>query len=124
MATANERQPDPTTNASRAIWPLLIEEVRFGSYGGDTPEKAHLLADMAARDAFGRAHYGTPLQAGNGRDALIDAYQEALDLCVYLRQAKEEGVLSETTGLIVNAVGIALALRFNLDCRTNETEVG
>jgi hypothetical protein len=31
-----------------------------------------------------------PLQAHNGRNALIDAYQEALDLVVYLRQAIEE----------------------------------
>lgn len=34
--------------------------------------------------------YGTPLQANNGRNPLIDAYQEALDLCVYLRQEIEE----------------------------------
>lgn len=46
--------------------------------------------DMRARDQEGRRKYGTPLQAGNGRDALTDAYQEALDLAVYLRQAIEE----------------------------------
>jgi hypothetical protein len=45
---------------------------------------------MVARDHVGRARYGTPLQAHNGRDALVDAYQEALDLVVYLRQAIEE----------------------------------
>ena len=28
-----------------------------------------------------------PLQAFNGRDSLKDAYEEALDLCVYLRTA-------------------------------------
>ena len=27
------------------------------------------------------------VQPFNGRDALVDAFQEALDLCVYLRQA-------------------------------------
>lgn len=47
-------------------------------------------ADMKERDRVGRERYGTPLQAGNGRDALVDAYQEALDLVVYLRQAIEE----------------------------------
>ncbi len=30
------------------------------------------------------------MQAGNGRDALVDAFQEALDLVVYLRQALAE----------------------------------
>ena len=45
---------------------------------------------MYERDRVGRARYGMPLRAGNGRDALVDAYQEALDLAVYLRQAVEE----------------------------------
>jgi hypothetical protein len=64
-------QPPPEPNASRPIWDLVI-------------------ADMRARDNVGRERYGTPLQMNNGRDALVDAYQEALDLCVYLRQAIEE----------------------------------
>lgn len=33
----------------------------------------------------------TPLQTFNGRDALVDAAQEALDLVLYLRQARLEG---------------------------------
>lgn len=63
--------PLPTPNASTPIWDLVI-------------------ADMKARDHVGRKRYGTPLQAGNGRDALQDAYEEALDLAVYLRQELEE----------------------------------
>ncbi len=46
-----------------------------------------VLEDMKLRDQIGRQRYGTPLQPFNGRDALVDAYQEALDLVVYLRQA-------------------------------------
>lgn len=46
-----------------------------------------LIADMRARDALGAKRYNTRLQPFNGRDALVDAYQEALDLCAYLRQA-------------------------------------
>lgn len=64
-------QPPPVRNDGPAIWPLVIE-------------------DMRERDRVGRERYGTPLQAHNGRDALVDAYQEALDLAVYLRQAIEE----------------------------------
>lgn len=67
----NDNQPDPKCNGTIPIWSLVIE-------------------DMIERDNIGRQRYGTPLQANNGRDALIDAYQEALDLCVYLRQAIEE----------------------------------
>lgn len=64
-------QPAPVPNDNPAVWDLVI-------------------ADMRARDHVGRARYGTPLQAGNGRDALRDAYEEALDLAVYLRQEIEE----------------------------------
>lgn len=49
-----------------------------------------VIADITARKATGIAKYGTVLQAFNGRDALVDAYQEALDLCQYLRQLLEE----------------------------------
>jgi polyhydroxyalkanoate synthesis regulator phasin len=61
----------PIPNNSRPIWELVIE-------------------DMQARDEFGWAKYKTPLQAGNGRDSLQDAYEECLDLCVYLRKEIEE----------------------------------
>lgn len=64
-------QPPPVPNDRPSVWDLVI-------------------ADMRERDGVGQARYGTPLQAHNGRDALVDAYQEALDLVVYLRQAIEE----------------------------------
>ena len=66
-----EAQPAPEPTTGRPIWELVVE-------------------DMKARDQLGRRRYGVPLQAHNGRDALTDAYQEALDLAVYLRQAIEE----------------------------------
>ena len=56
--------------------------------GGDI--WALVMADMKDRRRLGIQRYGTPLQPHNGRDSLVDAYQEALDLCVYLRQAIEE----------------------------------
>lgn len=64
-------QPPPIPNQSIPVWDLVI-------------------ADMKERDHVGRERYGTPLQTHNGRDPLVDAYQEALDLVVYLRQAIEE----------------------------------
>ena len=47
----------------------------------------HVLEDFKRRAETGKAQYGTYLETHNGRDALIDAYQEALDLCMYLKQA-------------------------------------
>lgn len=49
-----------------------------------------VVADLRERAQAGERKYGTKLQALNGRDALIDAYQEALDLAMYLRQAIDE----------------------------------
>ncbi len=61
-----DTQPKPVKNANPAIWACVIQ-------------------DMAARDILGASRYGTRLQAGNGRDMLKDAYEEALDLACYLR---------------------------------------
>lgn len=49
-----------------------------------------VIADILSRKKLGVRRYGSALQAGNGRDALRDAYEEALDLAVYLRQVIEE----------------------------------
>ncbi|SRR6266536_588900 len=73
-------QPPPAPNTGPAIADLVI-------------------ADMTERKAIGIQRYGTPLQAHNGRDALIDAYQEALDLCCYLRQAIEERAVQIQAGM-------------------------
>ena len=47
-------------------------------------------ADLRSRIAKGTAEYGEPLSTHNGRDALQDAYEEAMDLSLYLRQAIAE----------------------------------
>ena len=62
-----EEQVDPEPNSNPAIWSLVIQ-------------------DMRDKDKNGFLKYGTRLQGFNGRSALRDAYQEALDLAVYLRQ--------------------------------------
>lgn len=49
-----------------------------------------VINDIEQRIQKGIETYGEPLTAFNGRDALIDAYQEALDLAIYLRQVIEE----------------------------------
>ena len=68
IETSRLDQPPPAPNDKPAVWDLVME-------------------DMRERDQVGRARYGTPLQPHNGRDALVDAYQEVLDTAVYLRQA-------------------------------------
>lgn len=56
-----------------------------------------------ARRQQGIERYGAPLQIRNGRDALADALQEALDLVVYLRQAELEAADLVMRGEIASA---------------------
>lgn len=49
-----------------------------------------VIKDMEDRRIHGIEKYGQPVHPYNSRNALIDAYQEVLDLAVYLRQAIEE----------------------------------
>lgn len=67
-AGSDDGQPDPISNQLPAIWPIV-------------------MLDMAKRNQIGISRYKTPLQPFNGRDMLRDAYEEALDLAVYLRGA-------------------------------------
>lgn len=69
--THPEEQPTPTPNESPSVQGMVIDDLR-------------------TRLAVGIERYGTPLQPHNGRDALRDAYEEALDLACYLRQAMAE----------------------------------
>ena len=72
---ANYSVPEPTPKANNnpSIHDLVIQ-------------------DIQDRKNFGLQKYGTTLQAGNGRKGLVDAYQEALDLCCYLKQVIEESL--------------------------------
>ena len=50
-----------------------------------------VLKDMLDRRAArGLATYGRPLEAFNGREALLDALEEVLDLAAYIQQEREE----------------------------------
>ena len=62
-------QPPPTeSKESRVILDLVLE-------------------DFCTKAVFGMEKYGTMLMSHNGRDALIDLYEELIDACLYLRQA-------------------------------------
>jgi hypothetical protein len=68
---ANEPQPPPQSGSAPPTWQLVIN-------------------DMTERDRLGAAKYGVRHQHDNGRDHLVDAYQELLDGAVYLRAEIEK----------------------------------
>ena len=65
------QEPPPVKNDMPAVWQMVIK-------------------DMVDRDHFGREKYGTPLQPMNGRNSPKDAYEEVLDLAVYMKTTSEE----------------------------------
>lgn len=75
----------------------------------------NVLNDMSERDQVGRERYGTPLTTDNGRDHLVDAYQELLDGAVYLRAAWLEGAqVRDTYYALLDAV---MKTRLAIDAR-------
>lgn len=54
-----------------------------------------VMQDFKDRAEVGEKRYGEKLKTFNGRSALTDAYQEAIDLVMYLRQLLEEEKVSD-----------------------------
>ena len=50
------------------------------------PVAPEVAKDIVNRVIAGKQEYGVPLTTNNGRKALQDAYEEALDLAMYLKQ--------------------------------------
>jgi len=74
-------QPMPTKNNNEYIQDLVIDDLRKMS-----PATLPIIDDIEERKQFGIKKYGTALQAHNGRDCLQDAFEENLDLVMYLKQ--------------------------------------
>jgi hypothetical protein len=100
-----DRLQDATANVLAAAPELMKDKFKFEPFvsvedaatakqpepkGIGNPILGMVLADLTNRALEGKEKYGEPLLAHNGRNALWDAYQEALDLAMYLRQAIEE----------------------------------
>ena len=94
MTTPIVDQPDPVHTGRRPTWDIVMSYVQQRL----PAEMATLvLVDMRDRDLVGRERYGTPLTSHNGRDHLVDAYQEILDSVVYLaNELDEHGADPET----------------------------
>lgn len=111
-------QPLPVPNAGRSIQAL----VRVDLLDAVVPVAADVSADLIDREQLGIDRYGTTLQAFNGRDVLRDAYEEALDLACYLRQAMVEGF--ELTIMYYATLTMAMHLKEEIQARDAAKEAG
>lgn len=85
-----KNQPKPKLSSqSTPVWPKVIKALN--SIGEDldlnTSDIEDLKSIMESRDKFGIQKYGVPLSTFNDRMPLQDAFEEALDLVVYVFQS-------------------------------------
>lgn len=73
----------------------------------------NIAEDTEARIRLGEKKYGTRLKAHNGRDAMLDLYQEILDGCNYAKQL----VIEDKDGgdLFNQLVSLAIVVKGRLD---------
>ena len=109
MHMINEHQAPPIPNDEPAVWPAVI-----GNLLANTPQGTLALSvatDMADRDQMGFERYGTHLQPYNGRDNLLDAYQELLDASVYLKAHLLEEHDSEVARAYQSVLGLIITIK-------------
>ena len=68
----------------------MIDPQEMPKQEGGTSVVPLVIGDLKDRAEKGKEKYGRYLHTHNGRDALIDLYQELLDGVCYLRQYLEE----------------------------------
>jgi hypothetical protein len=109
-AMLGRTQPAPTSNATTPIIDLILAELL--DLVAAHPSAPEVATDLRVRAQAGKSKYGVYLQARNGRDALRDAYEEACDLVMYLRQAiAEDDEDPRTRRALATAVRLACDLR-------------
>ena len=83
MTNFNAPEPPPSAGVGPSVWAVVISDLQATG----REDVSQVILDMRQRERTGRAKYGVSLRAHNGRDAVVDAYQETLDAVVYLKQA-------------------------------------
>jgi len=68
----------------------MISELRRHIDFHDMNTEDAIVRGLEARRELGISKYGTALQTFNGRDALTDSWEEAIDLWTYLNQLDME----------------------------------
>lgn len=68
--------------------------------------------DLQRRSEVGQKRYGTKLKTFNGRSAMLDGYEESLDLCQYIKQrAMEKPGIRKYQAMLKTAIGLAFELK-------------
>ena len=114
-------QPPPVSRPDLVpIWEQVIADVVaiYPSPGvDDSSVAAQVIGDMRARDRVGRERYGMPLTTGNGRDHLVDLYQELLDATAYAKAEVLKHGTDEVGSLYYRLLSNLMVVRIMLNHR-------
>jgi hypothetical protein len=68
--------------------------------------QSRVVEDIRKRRELGISRYGTALQPFNGRDALLDLYEELLDAVMYIKQSlvERDGLLHDEVRAMAQAL--------------------
>lgn len=113
MSWATAKQPmSRLSERSKSVADWLVKS---GQVGG-------LEDEILARRSAGVEKYGIELTTHNGRRPLVDAYQEVLDLIVYLAQADMEQGRRYPHNRTMTCIWLARELRRSLEDADDGTE--
>jgi hypothetical protein len=114
MTNLSIPEPPPIPNDNPSIHDLVVEDLKKDTY-------IVLTKDILDRKAFGLKKYGVPLQQGNSRNPLRDAFQEVLDAICYIKQEAMQSNSLESKTLYFKLIDIAEDLK---DLIENKPEQG
>jgi len=83
------QNPPRTSTGRQPVMGMVADYLQAQPAAAESTNQS-LWCDVVARWRLGESRYGVALTAGNGRDNLVDAYQEALDLLAYLAAELDE----------------------------------
>jgi len=113
-------QPDPV-RGGRSCTILVVGDLMENRGVGIDNVIAEVIHDLIARDEMGFNKYGQNLEVNDGRDTLIDWYQEMLDASQYGRKYLEEHPDDEyAESAYKSTITECLRLRAMIDVRTDD----
>ena len=99
MSEIGSKQNPPPNNIGEEIVPMVI-------------------ADLEGRKALGEKKYKEVLRVENGRDALLDLYQELLDAVIYIRQriAQDEAKHTRQAAVVKALQAVEWVYEYSFTC--------
>lgn len=102
-------QPNPQNTNDRVLWLEVVQQMNKELPADKVT--GLVITDALERHQTGVERYGVPLCPHNGRNALVDAYQELLDASVYLWQEFVETGDASVESSFLHVIWLAHSVR-------------